>query len=87
MGNLEWLYTIFLAYNPALTFILICYLLYQVCNHIPSQIKEIKDDIKALDQKVDNNIKALDRKIDDNVNRINQRLDKIFELLSKQPSG
>ena len=59
----------------------------QVNNHIPTQIRDLRIDIKALDRKIDRinqelrtDIKALDQKFD----QTNQRLDKIFEILSSK---
>ena len=44
-------------------------------NHLSSQIKEIEDNIKALNQKIDRNF---DKSTEQN-NQINQRLDKMAE--------
>ena len=48
----------------------------QVYNHIPTQIKEIKDHQKELKEE----IKKLDQKFD----QVNQRLDRIFDILLSQ---
>ena len=62
----------------------------QVYNHIPTQIKEIKehqkelkDEIKKLDQKFDQVNQRLDRMTE----QINQRFDKIFDILLSQHTG
>ena len=59
----------------------------QVYNHLPTQIKdlkdnqkEIKDDIKALNQKVDQNYKALDQKFD----QTNQKIDQNYKALDQK---
>ncbi len=51
----------------------------QVYNHIPTQIKELKDHQKELRD----DIKRLDQKFD----QVNQRLDKIFDILLSQHTG
>ena len=59
----------------------------QVNNHLPTQIKELKEnqkelkaDIKALDQKIDKIADQTNQRFD----QVNQRFDRLFEMLAKE---
>ena len=66
----------------------------QVYNHIPTQIKEIKEhqkelkeEIKRLEQKFDQKFDQVNQRLDRMTEQINQRFDKIFDILLSQHTG
>ena len=81
----------------------------QVYNHLPSGIKRLEDNqremrkelrgdikaldqrvyqnYKALDQKIDQNYKALDQKFDQNNQKIDQNFKELISLITKQRTG
>ena len=66
--------------NPIII-LLLAFLIWQVINHIPTQIKEVKQEIKEtrkeLSDKIDENQKVLNDKIE----RLNNKMDKILFYL------
>lgn len=63
-------------FKPVATCCLI-FLIWQVTNHLPRQIKEVNHKIEKLDNKID----KLSYKIDQNNNAMNKRFDDIYKVL------
>ena len=70
----------------------------QVYNHLPTQIKDLKDnqkeikaDIKALNQKIDQNYKDMTTQNNQNFKELDQKIDRNFKelvsLITKQRTG
>ena len=59
----------------------------QVSNHIPSNFKELKDEIRAVNQRIDNLSTDINQRIDNLSTDINQRFDKIYELMLQDRKG
>ncbi len=60
--------------------ILLIYITFQVTNHIPTQIHELKQNINELKQNINENRKL----IIENQKETNYRFDKLYELLLKR---
>ena len=53
MTTASLLYTLFLEHSSTIIFPLVIYLIYQVSNHLPTQISKLENKISKLENKVD----------------------------------
>ena len=62
-------------------FIVLWFMYRQVYNHIPTQIKEVKQDINRVEDKMDSQYKELNNKMDSQYKELNNKMDKLLYYL------
>ena len=71
------------AFKPTVI-LLLCFLVWQVINHIPTEIKETRNEIKEVRneiKEVRNEIKEVRNELNSKIDRIDNKLDKILFYL------
>ena len=69
------------SYNVAV-FMLIAFLIWQVTNHIPTQMDRLEDKIDRLEDKIDKRIDRLEDKMDSQYNELNTKMDNQYKELN-----
>ena len=68
------------GFNVAI-FMLLGFLIWQVTNHIPTQIKEVKQNITRLEGRMDGQYKELKQELKEDINRLEDKMDKRMDGL------
>ena len=71
--------------NPIIILLLI-FLIWQVINHIPGEIKENSEKIDKLETRMDEKFDRLETRMDENFKEMNKKFDALFfYLIDKDP--